>query len=52
MTTKCDLVKEEDKSFDVDYTIYNRISYSLIRLFEISVDVSELKMERGDSIIG
>lgn len=51
MTTKYNLVKEEDKSFDVDYTIYHGISYS-IKLFEISVDVNELNIERSDFIIG
>ncbi|HEY7080453.1 MAG TPA: hypothetical protein VH500_12175 [Nitrososphaeraceae archaeon] len=42
MTANYDLVKEEDKSFDVDYTICSRIGYIPIRLFEMSVDVNEL----------
>ena len=45
MTTKYNLVKEEDKSFDADYAICHRIRYNERRPFGISVYDNELTIE-------
>lgn len=45
MTTKYDLVKEENKSFDADYAVCHRIRYNEKRPFGISVYDNELIIE-------